>query len=136
MQHPEHDRSVWEKHTCEEGEKHSEVEDPESSLHGTEVHFFGLVLVFVIVDCLADSYEEEEHDWDDDVECVEVFIKGEYAEIVKVPEEVQGDHENNGASSEEIEFNESLLLFLFSFWIWSGIHRCFLLLSLLVIDIM
>ena len=108
MQHPEHDWSVWEKYGCQKGEKHSEVEDPESSLYGTEVHFFGLVLVFIVVDCLADSDEEEEHDGDDDVECIEVFIEWEYAEIVKVPKDVQGDHKNNGASSEDIQFNESL----------------------------
>jgi hypothetical protein len=37
-------------------------------LYRSKVHLFWLALVFIVVDCLADSDEQEEHDWYDDIE--------------------------------------------------------------------
>ena len=77
MEDAEEDWSIWEEHRSEEGEEHAEVEDPEASLYGAEIHFLWLILVFVIVDSEADSYEKEEHEGYDGIELIDVFIKGE-----------------------------------------------------------
>jgi len=106
--------SIWRNDGGEYGEKHSKIEDPQSPLYGSEVHFFWLILVFFVIDCLADSYKEEEHDWNDDVEGIEVFVERDDAEIIKVPHDMEDDHENDCKSSQHIEFDESLGMSLFS----------------------
>jgi len=95
-----------------------------------------LVLVFVVVDRLADSDEQEEHDRYDDIERIEIFVERKYSEVVKIPEQMKDDHEKDSKSSEDIQFNESLWLSLFSLLFLIGGHVVFFSLSLLVIDIL
>lgn len=108
MEDPKEDRSVRKKYSGEKGEEHSQVKNPEPSLYAAQVHLFWLVPVFVAIHCLADSYEQEEHDRDDDVEGVDVFVEGQNSEVVEVPENVKNNHEDNSESSEDVEFNKSL----------------------------
>ena len=111
------DRSIWEEHRGEEGEEHAEVEDPESSLDGAEIHFLWLILVFIVVDGKADSYKEEKHDWYDDIELVDGVVDGEDAEVVEVPEDVKEDHKEDSEPSQDIKFNESLGGYFGESWI-------------------
>jgi hypothetical protein len=57
MKDSEENRSVREKHCCEEGEEHPEIQDPKPSLYRSEIHFSWLVAVFAVVHRLADSDE-------------------------------------------------------------------------------
>ena len=104
MKDTEHDWLIWEGDRGEEGEQHPEVQDPESSLDCFQVHRFWLGSLLVGADDLADSDEQEEDHGNDDVEGIEVLVKGEDAEVVEIPEEVEDDHEHDGTSSEDVKF--------------------------------
>ena len=105
-------------------------------MYRSNVHLFWLTLVFIVVDRLADSDKQEEHDGYDDIEGIEIFVERENSEVVKIPEQMKDDHEKDSKSSEDVQFDESLWLSLFFLWFWIGIHVVFFSLSLLVIDIM
>jgi hypothetical protein len=81
-----------------------------------------LVLVFVVVDCLADPHKEEEDDGDDEVERIEICIQREDAKIIEIPKEMEDDHEEDGESSENIQFDESLRFSFF--FLMSFVHGC------------
>jgi len=61
-----------------------------------------LIAIFISVYCLADSYQQEEHDGDDEIKGVDVFVKRQNPKIVKIPEEMENNHEDNGESSEDV----------------------------------
>ena len=112
MEHPKHDRFVRETHGGKESKQHPEIENPESSLERPNVYFAWLVFVSVVVDRLADADKKKEDDRDDDVERIEIFVQGENTEVIKVPEQMQNDHEEDCKSSEDIQLDESLRFFL------------------------
>jgi hypothetical protein len=41
------------------------------------------------------------------LELVDGSVEGVESEVVKIPKDVEEDHEDDGASSEEVEFDES-----------------------------
>jgi hypothetical protein len=129
VEYSKEDWSVWENDCGKEGEQHSKIEDPKASLYGSEEHFFWCILVFFIVHCLADSYEKEEHDGNDDVQGIELRVEREDAEIIKIPEEMENDHKDDGKSTEHIKFDESFGMSLRSLLSFLVIHAVVLFLT-------
>jgi hypothetical protein len=68
MKDSEENRLTWEKYCGQKCEQHSKIQDPKTSLYRSKIHFSWLIVVFIVVDRLADSDEQEEDDWDNDIE--------------------------------------------------------------------
>ena len=122
MEDSKEDRSVREEHRGQEREEYSQVEDPESPWNRSKVLRSWFVSIFVAVDWLTDTNKQEEHDRYDDVEGIEILVEWEDPKIVKVPEKMKNDHEQDGESSEYVKFDESLGVSRFSVLLSFQIH--------------